>query len=282
MKYRIAENIIFDTESEWVACRDGDTVVMEKKLTKTAAQILTILLANYGELVERDYLLSEVWETRGRHGSSSSLNQYISILRKTLCEFGVPKECIVSEPKKGFIFSRAVTVCELLTPEHYVSNDEPQSEILPSLIVSSSEESIPVLRRFRSEIKGLINITIWVLVFFAIIACFFEINKILSVKRLPDPVQLFSIKQCEAYTNSDKYTAYRMIMKEIIYDIYPDIEKKCASINMLIYIKVQPSIFFGHTGRVLLALCAGKENGEELTYCENNYRYMYSLHQEKQ
>lgn len=60
MKYRIADNIVFDTESDWIVQHEGDSVLEEKKLTKTAAQILTILLSSYGELVERDFLLSEV------------------------------------------------------------------------------------------------------------------------------------------------------------------------------------------------------------------------------
>lgn len=62
MKYSIVEKIIFDSDSNWIVCRDNDSVLIEKKLSRTASQILAILLANYGELVERDYLLSEVWE----------------------------------------------------------------------------------------------------------------------------------------------------------------------------------------------------------------------------
>lgn len=280
MKYRIAEKITFDTESDWIVCRDGDTVLMEKKLTKTAAQILAILLANYGELVERDYLLSEVWETRGHHGSNSSLNQYISILRKALFELGIPKECIASEPKKGFIFSRAVTVQEVSVQEQHVFDEERQSEVSQPLIFPTLVEATPPYR-LRSERQCIINITLWVLVLITIIACLFLLHKTVGMKRTLDSEKLFSINHCSVYSDTKNYANYQSVMKEIIYDIHPDIEKQCTSPNMIVFVKVQPSIFFGHAGRVFIALCAGKANGDELTYCENNYRYNYTRRQEQ-
>lgn len=281
MKYRIAEKIIFDTESDWIVCRDGDTVLIEKKLTKTAAQILSILLANHGELVERDYLLSEVWETRGHHGSNSSLNQYISILRKALFELGVPKECIVSEPKKGFIFSRAVTIGEVFSQEQNVCDVEGQSEILPpSLIPDSIEGVLSSRNKLRYYRCNMINIVLWMLLIITVIACLFEFHKLLAEKRMPESVQLFSINKCRVYSDSGKYISYQPVMKKIIYDIHSDIDKQCASDNIIIFVKVQPSIFFGHAGRVFVALCAGRSDGDELTYCENNYRYNYYQRQE--
>ncbi|MEO3992208.1 winged helix-turn-helix domain-containing protein [Pseudocitrobacter cyperus] len=281
MKYRIAEKIVFDSESDWIVYRDGDSVLMEKKLTRTAAQILSILLASYGELVERDYLLSEVWETRGHHGSNSSLNQYISILRKTLYEMGIPKDCIVSEPKKGFIFSRAVMVREVLAQELLQNSDDTLEEALPPVVIQPDAAKSPSPNNFRAEHNFAVNIALWLLVVITMLAVFFEINRTRSETGNLQPVKLFNLKKCHVFSDTGKYTSYQPIMKEVIYSIHPDIDKQCSSENMILFIRVQPSIYFGHAGRVFLALCAGKSDGDELTYCENNYRYNYLHHQEQ-
>lgn len=281
MKYRLAEKIIFDSESDWIVCRDGDSVLIEKKLTRTAAHILALLLANYGELVERDYLLSEVWETRGHHGSNSSLNQYISILRKTLYEMGIPRDCIVSEPKKGFIFSRAIPVAEILSPELSLHEESISGEMSHPIVIASAPLKLPAARGLRAERNAVVNIILWVLVAIAMMASLFELTKTRKVTASHEPVQLFTLKKCQVLSDTDNYLTYQSVMKDIIYDIHPDIEKQCSSVNMIVFVRIQPSIYFGHAGRVFLALCAGKPDGSELTYCENNYRYKYAYVREQ-
>lgn len=276
MKYSIAEKTIFDSESNWIVCRDGDSLLIERKLTRTAAQILAILLANYGELVERDYLLSEVWETRGHHGSNSSLNQYISILRKTLYEMGLPKDCIVSEPKKGFIFSKAIPVTKLFPPEMALQEDSLPGEISHPAVISSAPMRFLASRGLRSDRNAVINIVLWVLVAITMIASLFVVNKTRKVTDSHEAVQLFTLEKCQVLSDNNNYLSYQEVMKDIIYDIHPNIKKQCSSANLIIFLRIQPSIYFGHAGRVFLALCAGKPDGSELTYCENNYRYKYS------
>lgn len=274
MKYRIADKIVFDTESDWIVHHDGESVLEEKKLTKTAAKILTILLSSYGELVERDYLLSEVWETRGHHGSNSSLNQYISIIRKTLYEMGVPKDCIVSEPKKGFIFSRAVAVSEVLP----LADEEPKElASVPDLIpVTPQPDNKNAFANKNQDNRNLmINIMLWGLVVISMIACFYELKKASRGGGSHENVKLFTLKECDVLSDTANYASYQQVMQEIIYAVHPDIEKQCSSDNMSIFIRIQPSVYFGHTGRVFMALCSGKADSGEFTYCENNYRYNY-------
>lgn len=281
MKYRIADKIIFDSESDWIVCRDGDSVLAEKKLTKTAAQILTILLSNYGELVERDYLLSEVWETRGHHGSNSSLNQYISILRKTLNEMGIPKDCIVSEPKKGFFFSRAVDVSAVSPHDILLHDTTPTVEVAYPVVVSPEPAGKVTTHLIRAKRNYAINIVLGMLIAITLLACFFELDKMQGISDNHEPVKLFSLQKCQVLSDTDNYVAYQQVMKEIIYDIHPDIEKQCSSENMQVFIRVQPSIFFEHAGRVFIAICAAKAENNELTYCENNYRFNYTHHREQ-
>ncbi|CAA0297945.1 transcriptional regulator [Klebsiella oxytoca] len=276
MKYSIVEKIIFDSDSNWIVCRDNDSVLIEKKLSRTASQILAILLANYGELVERDYLLSEVWETRGHHGSNSSLNQYISILRKTLHEMGIPKDCIVSEPKKGFIFSRAVPVAELFSPEPLAQEDSLPDELPQQVVITPAAIGSLAAGGLRPDRNTVINMALWILVAITMIASLFVLNKTRNITSSHEPVKLFTLKNCQVLSDTNHYLSYQTIMKHIIYDIHPDIEVMCSPANMVVFLKIQPSIYFGHAGRVFLALCTGKPNGNGLTYCDNNYRYQYS------
>lgn len=274
MKYRIADNIVFDTESDWIVQHEGDSVLEEKKLTKTAAQILTILLSSYGELVERDFLLSEVWESRGHHGSNSSLNQYISIIRKTLYEMGVPKDCIVSEPKKGFIFSRAIAVTEIVSQD--LPHQEEHSSVSGSYpVILHPDRNSSFTKKLRDNRSQAINIMLWALVVISMLACFYELNKVSGVAGNHETVKIFTLKKCDVLSDTTKYASYQQIMQDIIYDLHPDIEKQCASGNMSIFIRVQPSVYFGHVGRVFLALCAAKPGSNDFAYCENNYRYNY-------
>lgn len=276
MKYSIVEKIIFDSDSNWIVCRDGDSVLIEKKLSRTASKILAILLANYGELVERDYLLSEVWETRGHHGSNSSLNQYISILRKTLHEMGIPKDCIVSEPKKGFIFSKAVPVAELFSPGLSAQEESFTDEMPPQVVIAPAPMEFLAARGLRPARNVTGNIILWMLVAITMIASLFVLNKMRKVTSIHEPVKLFTLKNCQVLSDTNHYQSYESMMKHIIYDIHPDIEEKCAPANMVVFVKLQPSIYFGHAGRVFLALCTGKPDGNGITYCDNNYRYQYS------
>ena len=119
MKYLIANRVIYDSES-------GELVVKEpgneqsKRLTNTANRILSLVIASPGRVLERDYLLDKVWEEAGHPGSSSSLSQYISILRKTLTSLIFIEEIIVAVPKVGFYFSPEIAV-ELQNDEEMVS-----------------------------------------------------------------------------------------------------------------------------------------------------------------
>ncbi|WP_424712772.1 winged helix-turn-helix domain-containing protein [Klebsiella pneumoniae] len=79
----IASKVIYDSETGSLAC-SGHINNEEKKITKTANRILTLLIESHGHVVEREHLLEQVWESHGLVSSNGSLNQYISILRKTL------------------------------------------------------------------------------------------------------------------------------------------------------------------------------------------------------
>lgn len=70
-------------------------------LSVRQSEILAILVANAGEIVERDYILNAVWGDAS-YANSLALNVQISYIRKLLLD---PALSIVSLKKKGYILA---------------------------------------------------------------------------------------------------------------------------------------------------------------------------------
>lgn len=72
--------------------------------------MLVFFLEHRGEIVTRDAIFQDVWERYGLHSTNNTLNQYISLLRRTMTDFGLGAQVIKTIPKTGFIFSRDISV----------------------------------------------------------------------------------------------------------------------------------------------------------------------------
>lgn len=83
-------------------------------LTPKAIQTLLVLLKNRHQVVEKEFLLNEVWADT--FVEETTLSQNILTLRKTLSSFQKEKEFIVTVPRRGFRFVADV--------QEIVSNDE--------------------------------------------------------------------------------------------------------------------------------------------------------------
>jgi len=79
-------------------------------LTLASSRLLVFFIEHRGEIVTRDAIFQEVWEQYGLHSSNNTLNQYISLLRRTMTDFGLGPQVIKTIPKTGFIFSRDLSV----------------------------------------------------------------------------------------------------------------------------------------------------------------------------
>lgn len=104
--YLISENIIFNPSDHTLACEKDDDFV---KLSIPSSQLLEILILSKGELVTRDFLLSEIWDKNGLRGSNNNLNQYMSILRRTLISHGCDN-LLITIPKIGFRLNPLVKI----------------------------------------------------------------------------------------------------------------------------------------------------------------------------
>lgn len=106
MIFLIAEKIKFNPEDGSLThCATQETV----KLTLTASRLLETLLGASEGILSREKLLTMVWDDYGLQASNSSLNQYISILRRALSAFGC-EELIITVPKMGFRLNPDITL----------------------------------------------------------------------------------------------------------------------------------------------------------------------------
>ena len=80
----------------------------ETRLELRHVNLLVQLCRNKGELVERDYLIHELWNDYG--GGNDALTQSISVLRNILAD--TRKELIKTIPKKGYVFQGEISAVQ--------------------------------------------------------------------------------------------------------------------------------------------------------------------------
>ena len=87
--------------------REGEKI----SLTPKAAEILTLLVTNAGRLVEKDFLLKEVWPDT--FVEESNLAQNIFTLRKALGDERDGPTYIETVPRRGYRFIASVRITEV-------------------------------------------------------------------------------------------------------------------------------------------------------------------------
>lgn len=108
---------------------NSDTGVLSKKagaddnepgsvsLTRTAARLLQVLLTHHDEILSRDFLMETVWVKYNLKPSNASLNNNITLLRKSLSELGADASMIITHPKMGIELQCHTTVIDVENSE---------------------------------------------------------------------------------------------------------------------------------------------------------------------
>ncbi|MGP3594091.1 winged helix-turn-helix domain-containing protein [Vagococcus sp. WN89Y] len=85
-------------------------------LTPASSRLFAYLIEQQGQVLSRNDIFQAVWENYGLHSSNNTLNQYISLLRRTLADFGLEAQIIKTIPKAGFLLSPDVTIAREAAP----------------------------------------------------------------------------------------------------------------------------------------------------------------------
>ncbi|MFV9068878.1 helix-turn-helix domain-containing protein [Serratia fonticola] len=135
----------------------------DRRLTFTTipTRLFTYLLENADKMVGREELLNNIWDKYGLEPSNNSVNQYISLIRKSLSELGCDEEIIKTIPRVGFYIAGEMVTYHVETQQSVVSTTtsaQPTPEqpglrkwYKPSLLaISLIISTLLVLQPFRS------------------------------------------------------------------------------------------------------------------------------------
>lgn len=252
MRYLIENETIYDTDSGEV-CTTSSGLVTKKKLTNTANCILAVLVASHGKVVERKYLLENVWEEHGLSSSNASLNQYISILRKVLASFLGDVEVIITYPKVGFSLSSDI---------HIESIDDTKKHFLARG------------RKTYSNVMNTLNKKTLIVVFFLValisgMVYFSSSSKEKNIKNYLGECQLFSnITITEKINNSVLSTLEK---------VHPDLLETCSNSKANLIVYFNESAIHGKKSGFFTSLCQVDSQTKKTNYCNSVYLYDWSL-----
>jgi DNA-binding winged helix-turn-helix (wHTH) protein len=250
MKYLIANALIYRPEDGVLMPPGREEELVT--LTATANAILSLLVERHGVAIERETFLSEVWDSRGLRGSNSSLNQYISILRKTLAIFAPEHQFIITVPKIGFMLNSELSVQR-----------------------QSNEDERPTVNAPRATTKPKKQRWLWpaLLILITLIHFAFGMGKLLveSADTRVDVLPLTKVGQCPIYTLSPLPEAWHEEAISMAHRILQRVRLPACQPNTVFYFFVQDSIFYGEGGRVVLTRCV--RNAGKAVTCHTQYYY---------
>lgn len=147
MKYLIQQKIQFDAGEGYLISDNGEMI----QLTRTACLLLVTLLTEQG-VISRNTLLEKVWDAQGQQGSYSSLNQYLSIIRRSFRQLGLVN-IVITVPRKGYQLNPDISVTSVAS-EGRAENGAILAPELKRVVNEPSEEQRFLLRAHKVTIKN--------------------------------------------------------------------------------------------------------------------------------
>lgn len=255
MKYLIDNTIEFNTDDGTLFYRASQDVI---RLTLPAARLLEEFLSSGGHELTREYLLENVWDKYGLQASGSNLNQYVSILRRSLATFEC-NELIITLPKVGFKLNTAVNVTALPSApaEKFAVMTEPE--------ITTGRPQPPARSLWRKALPGLI----FLLAACAGAALVWEYidatNGVTEIRRPEIGCEILYLKDIPADEETEVVAQVSHVLKEN--------HLTCNNENIIIY-SSELSSSSKNNARTLLSLCStGKK--KEILSCDNFYHYSW-------
>lgn len=252
MTFLISEKVVFNPEDGSLThCETQETV----KLTLTASRLLERLLISPQGVLTREQLLREVWDDYGLQASNSSLNQYISILRRTLSALDCTN-LIITVPKMGFRLN-----AELAIRRQKKTSSEPVERM--------SERRTPttLFKRLRLTAIFMVMITLC--------GAFTSLKLIPSVSASHYPLYRDRLDTgCTLIFMKDLTERGRSVAKKHISAILKDNNASCGPEKKLVF-DSNDSFTSQSAGHTLFSLCITGEN-QHIIACDNVYYHNWT------
>ncbi|MGU3525049.1 transcriptional regulator [Enterobacteriaceae bacterium C23F] len=262
MLYNIAGMIIFNPEDgSLIREEDGEAV----QLTLPASRLLHVLLTAPHGLMEREVLLTEVWDKYGLRGSHNNLNQYVSILRRTLASLGCDN-LIVTVPKMGFRLNPEVTI----VPFEPVIQAEtlPATEPISAPVKQSTATSSAAPQASNSYIPSTLSLLLLALILVLLIGYTMQKRTEWSVREI-HPISGGMIGKCQLFFLQSINSTDRERFKQQAISILKENGLPCAS-TRVVYLDNYISKSAVTLGRTLLSSCRLSDDNRVVD-CKNFY-----------
>lgn len=189
MIYIINDQIAFNSDD----CSLSHTPTQETlSLSISAGRLFERLLNSQGGVLARETLLSEVWDKYGLRGSNSNLNQYLSILRRTLAAYGCDN-LIITIPKIGIRLNTDINVVSVpatvgetsdmaeVSSGKYVADPLPDNLLKPVVIASQYEAPFRIGRR-GIVAAAVLLLTIAMFIYYTLVHSGLDNNEFSTIK----------------------------------------------------------------------------------------------------
>jgi len=265
MRYIINSSIAFRVEDGALyRIESNDTVV----LPIPAQRLLLIILESGGSILRREFLLQEVWDKFGLVGSNNNLNQYLSLLRRTVSAFGC-EEFIETIPKVGIKIIDGVQI-ERDNTENALSQD------------SGENDNVIETRLFTHYTKGLFRI--WslknIMAFSLLLIVLIFLSVIVHVKTGVDQTPVTSTLKggCHLVLYSELNSQQYERISAKVNDYLKKNDKSCHPGVTIYFDDISSQSLYGK-GRTLLSYCESDKKG--INDVCLNYFFGDGLHYDK-
>ncbi|EPL4527064.1 winged helix-turn-helix domain-containing protein [Enterobacter asburiae] len=123
--YILNEVVIFDPDNKTIYLKSEASIV--KNIPLTACHLMVYLIKKAGIVVDRSELLENVWDKRGYTSSNASLNNNISVLRKSYTDLTGHELGLETIPKVGFILNAEIRP---ISPDENIRNESTSNKSL--------------------------------------------------------------------------------------------------------------------------------------------------------
>lgn len=190
MIFIIEQEVVYSPDDGKISCQ-GDTEDESFILTPVLNRILLILVERHGELVTRDEFLTYVWDDFGKSGSTNTLIQYVSTLRRIFAP-KFDKEFIITIPRMGYMLNAEI---KIIKQDEISANNNaivPDNEELTESSVLFKKTSIKKTSFFKKFHFLVITLLL----------CLFAVIYIFLSKKSQSLNFLTNYKTCPVFTNA--------------------------------------------------------------------------------
>ncbi|MCL2892947.1 transcriptional regulator [Brenneria tiliae] len=279
MIYIIDRELTYNSDDCTLSHHSDDEPI---KLSIPAGRLFEQLLTSNGEVLSREYLLTEVWDKYGLRGSNSNLNQYISLLRRALAGYGCDN-LIVTVPKMGFRLNTDIEIShepdagsQKTTP--WLEKDVPQQAESNTGISEPSPSAAPMTDKPQRSTGQ--RRFFWFAALASIVSASILIAALAHLRSNPQEREITPVE--EVLDNGCEIT----YLKNISRDDRPAVNRQIQQIltaNKLSCGANRRIVFDNYTsdstqnyGRTMLSFCQ-LGNHREIIACDNFYYYDWRI-----